>query len=76
MILPQKIAQGVADGTVTGAFRRWAAPRVLEGSEFHTVSGMVRISSITTPTTPAAAHPISPRASATRHNRSSGTSGS
>ncbi|REE75264.1 hypothetical protein C8E05_4720 [Rhodococcus wratislaviensis] len=48
MILPQKVAQGVADGTVTVAFRRWAAPRVLEGSEFHTVSGMVRISSVTT----------------------------
>jgi len=48
VILPQKIAQGVADGTVTVAFRRWAAPRVLEGSEFHTVSGMIRISSITT----------------------------
>jgi len=30
VILPQKIAQGVADGTVTVAFRRWAAPRVLE----------------------------------------------
>ncbi|SEE09049.1 hypothetical protein SAMN04490220_6605 [Rhodococcus jostii] len=48
MLLPRKIAQGVADGTVTVAFRRWAAPRVLEGSEFHTVAGMVRISSITT----------------------------
>lgn len=46
MLLPPRIAAGVADGTVTLAFRRWAAPRVKVGSRFLTSAGLIEITSV------------------------------
>lgn len=46
MLLPPKAAHGVADGSVTLAFRRWTRPDVRVGSEFRTVAGVVRVASV------------------------------
>jgi hypothetical protein len=46
MLLPPKVAHGVADGTVTMAFRRWRKQDVVVGSEFRTVSGVVRVDEV------------------------------
>ncbi len=46
MLLPPKIAQGVREGTVTLAFRRWRRPDVRSGSEFRTSAGVVRVESV------------------------------
>lgn len=46
MLLPPKIAAGVADGTVTLAFRRWAAPRVKVGGRFLTPAGLIEVVSV------------------------------
>src|SRR3954452_13655121 len=46
MLLPPKVAQGVADGSVTLAFRRWRRQDVVVGSEFHTVAGVVRVDEV------------------------------
>lgn len=45
MLLPKPIAEGVRDGTVTLAFRRWAAPRVRVGGTQLTAAGMIRFDS-------------------------------
>lgn len=46
MLLPPKVAHGVADGSVTLAFRRWRRPDVRTGSEFRTVAGVVRVDAV------------------------------
>ena len=46
MLLPPKVAHGVADGSVTLAFRRWQRPDVKVGSQFRTVSGVVRVDAV------------------------------
>ncbi|MDT9592002.1 hypothetical protein RDV89_02920 [Nocardioides zeae] len=46
MLLPPKVAHGVADGSVTLAFRRWRRPGVKVGSQFRTVAGVVRVTSV------------------------------
>jgi len=46
MLLPPKVAHGVADGTVTLAFRRWRKQDVAVGSQFRTVSGVVRVDAV------------------------------
>lgn len=46
MLLPPKVAHGVADGSLTLAFRRWTRPDVKVGSEFRTVAGVVRVTSV------------------------------
>ncbi|MFC7496494.1 MULTISPECIES: hypothetical protein [unclassified Nocardioides] len=46
MLLPPKVAHGVADGSVTLAFRRWRKPDVKVGSEFRTVAGVVRVDEV------------------------------
>ncbi|MBZ5740567.1 hypothetical protein [Nocardioides mangrovi] len=46
MLLPPKVAHGVADGSVTLAFRRWREPDVKVGSEFRTVAGVVRVEAV------------------------------
>lgn len=43
VLLPPKVAHGVADGSVTLAFRRWRTPDVRPGSTFTTVAGVVRV---------------------------------
>lgn len=46
MLLPAKVARGVADGSITLAFRRWSRPDVRVGSEFRTVAGVVRVTAV------------------------------
>lgn len=46
MLLPPKVAHGVADGTVTLAFRRWRKQDVTVGSQFVTVAGVVRVDEV------------------------------
>lgn len=41
MLLPKAIAEGVRDGTVTAAYRRWDAPRVKVGSTQLTIAGVI-----------------------------------
>ncbi|WP_029135769.1 hypothetical protein [Nakamurella lactea] len=41
MLLPKPIAEGVRDGRITLAFRRWEAPRVKIGSTQLTAAGIV-----------------------------------
>jgi hypothetical protein len=46
VLLPPKVAHGVADGSVTLAFRRWRKQAVKVGSEFRTVAGVVRVDDV------------------------------
>ncbi len=46
MLLPPKAAAGVADGTVTLAFRRWQRADVRVGSRFRTSAGVVEVTSV------------------------------
>lgn len=46
MLLPPKVAHGVADGSVSLAFRRWRRPDVRVGSEFRTVAGVIRVDAV------------------------------
>ena len=46
MLLPPKVAHGVADGSVTLAFRRWRKQDVQPGAQFRTVSGVVRVDEV------------------------------
>lgn len=46
MLLPPKVAHGVADGAVTLAFRRWRKQDVTVGSQFVTVAGVVRVDEV------------------------------
>lgn len=46
MLLPPRVAAGVADGSVTLAFRRWAAPRVKSGGTFLTSAGVIGIGEV------------------------------
>lgn len=46
MLLPMRIAQGVRDGTVTLAFRRWEAPRVRAGGTQLTSAGIVAFDTV------------------------------
>jgi hypothetical protein len=46
MLLPPKVAHGVADGSVTLAFRRWRKQDVAVGSSFRTIAGVVRVDAV------------------------------
>jgi len=46
VLLPPKVAQGVADGSMSVAFRRWKAQAVKPGSSFKTVAGVIRVVSV------------------------------
>ena len=46
MLLPPKVAQGVADGSVTLAFRRWRKQDVAVGATFRTMAGVVRVDEV------------------------------
>jgi hypothetical protein len=46
MLLPMKVARGVADGSVTLAFRRWKRQDVQVGSQFRTSAGVVRVDAV------------------------------
>jgi hypothetical protein len=46
VLINQATAQGIADGSVTLAFRRWDRPRVRPGGTQRTVAGVVRFDSV------------------------------
>ena len=46
MLLPPRVAHGVADGSVTLAFRRWRKQDVQPGSQFRTVAGVIRVDAV------------------------------
>ena len=46
MLLPMKVARGVADGSVDLAFRRWKRQDVEPGRTFKTVAGVVRVEEV------------------------------
>ena len=46
MLLPLKVARGVADGSVTLAFRRWERQDVRPGRTFRTAAGVVRVEQV------------------------------
>jgi hypothetical protein len=46
VLLPPKVAHGVADGSVTLAFRRWRRRDVQPGATFRTVAGVVRVDAV------------------------------
>jgi hypothetical protein len=47
VLLPPKVAQGVADGSVTLAFRRWRKQDVKPGSTFRTSAGVIGVDAVT-----------------------------
>ena len=47
MLLPPKVAQGVADGSVTLAFRRWREQDVRPGATFRSSAGVIRVGDVT-----------------------------
>ncbi|MCW2796562.1 hypothetical protein, partial [Nocardioides sp.] len=47
MLLPPKVAHGVADGSVTLAFRRWKRQDVKPGAQFRTAAGVLRVDEVT-----------------------------
>ncbi len=47
MLLPARIAEGVRNGTITLAFRRWEQPRVKVGGTQLTGAGIVRFDRVT-----------------------------
>jgi hypothetical protein len=46
MLLPLKVAQGVRDGSVTLAYRRWKKQDVVPGRRFTTAAGVVRVEAV------------------------------
>ena len=46
MLISRAIAEGMADGSVTVAYRRWDRPRVRPGGTQRTVAGVVRFDSV------------------------------
>jgi len=46
VLLPPKVAHGVADGSVSLAFRRWRRQDVRPGASFRTVAGVVRVEEV------------------------------
>jgi hypothetical protein len=46
VLLPPKVAHGVADGSVSLAFRRWRRQDVQPGAQFRTVAGVVRVDEV------------------------------
>ncbi|GEP33831.1 hypothetical protein NSZ01_15990 [Nocardioides szechwanensis] len=46
MLLPMKVARGVADGSMDLAFRRWKRQDVQPGRTFKTVAGVVRVEEV------------------------------
>ncbi|MCB0911166.1 MAG: hypothetical protein KDB60_06050, partial [Propionibacteriaceae bacterium] len=46
MLLPARVAEGVRNGTITLAFRRWEQPRVRAGGTQLTSAGIVRFDAV------------------------------
>jgi hypothetical protein len=48
VLLPPKVAHGIADGSLSVAFRRWQKQAVKPGSEFKTIAGVIRVVAVRT----------------------------
>lgn len=46
MLLPPKVSQGVADGSLSLAFRRWREPDVKPGAEFRSAGHVIRVEAV------------------------------
>jgi len=46
MLFPKRLWSGIADGSVTLAFRRWEQPRARPGARHRTPAGVVEIESV------------------------------
>jgi hypothetical protein len=46
VLFKRHVLDGLADGTITVAFRRWARPRVRAGSELRTVAGVLAVDAV------------------------------
>ena len=46
MLLPPKVSAGVADGSVTLAFRRWREQDVVPGHEFRSAGSVIRVEAV------------------------------
>ena len=46
MLLPIKVARGVADGSMSLAFRRWRKQDVQPGATFRTATGVIRVDAV------------------------------
>jgi len=46
MLLPIKVARGVADGSMSLAFRRWRKQDVQPGALFKTAAGVIRVDAV------------------------------
>jgi hypothetical protein len=46
MLLDRRAIEGLADGSITLAFRRWDVPRVRPGSRMRTAAGVVEVTSV------------------------------
>jgi hypothetical protein len=48
VLIPPAVAHGIADGSITLAFRRWDRPRMRAGSTQRTVAGVVEVTAVET----------------------------
>src|SRR5438477_5173454 len=46
MLFELRLKQGIADGTVTVAFRRWKRPQVVAGRRYRTGLGLVEVNAV------------------------------
>jgi hypothetical protein len=46
MLIPRRVLEGIRDGSVDLAFRRWERPRVLQGSRLRTAVGVLEAVSV------------------------------
>lgn len=46
MLFEQKLRVGIADGTITTAFRRWRRPQVVAGHRYRTGSGLAEVTAV------------------------------
>jgi hypothetical protein len=46
MLFKRRVLDGLADGTIDLAFRRWAAPRVRAGSRLRTAAGLLAVDAV------------------------------
>src|SRR5262245_29123849 len=46
MLMPMRLAEGVADGTITLTFRRWKRLQVVVGNRYRTAAGRIEVDAI------------------------------
>jgi hypothetical protein len=46
MLLPRRLGPGIADGSITLAFRRWRRPQVVAGRPYRTAAGRIEVEAV------------------------------